>query len=115
MSPHTPSPTNAIMSCLPAIASCRYGLVRKKSRLSAEHKAVATAARRPPYSATTIVKAMNAKPKFEAEVRLRSGTSASPKSKAARVRHLKLLAFVPVFSHLAALMLKDALPFPNCS
>ena len=73
-----------MMSCLSAMASLRYGSVRKKSRLRAEHSAVATAAHRPPNSATVIVKARKKKVKFEAVVNPRRGTSAMPSRIAAR-------------------------------
>lgn len=65
------------------IVNLRYGWVRKKLRLSAEETAVASAAQRPPNSATTIVKTMNAKARLEAGVTPRNGISATPSAIAA--------------------------------
>jgi hypothetical protein len=65
------------------IARCRYGSVRKKSRLRADATAVASAAVRPPNSPTRIVRARNTKVKFEAMVKARTGTRAMPSSTAA--------------------------------
>src|ERR1700675_2097410 len=58
-----------------------YGSVRKKLSVMADTTAVITAAVRPPSSATTIVKAMKTKARFDAEVSERSGISTKPSAR----------------------------------
>ena len=58
-----------------------YGSVRKKLSVMADTTAVTRAAERPPSSATTIVKAMKTKARFDAEVSERSGISTKPSAR----------------------------------
>src|SRR6185503_1081618 len=58
-----------------------YGSVKKKFSVKADTIAVTMAAERPPSSATTIVKAMKTKARFDAEVRERRGISMKPSAR----------------------------------
>src|SRR4026208_296098 len=58
-----------------------YGSGRKKLSVRADTTAGTRAAERPPSSATTIVKAMKTKARFDAEVSERSGISMRPSAR----------------------------------
>jgi hypothetical protein len=83
MSPQTARPTKAMMSSLLWIVSRRYGWVRKKLRLRVDETAVATAAHRPPSSATTMMRARKTNVRLEAVVTSLNGINAIPRRTAA--------------------------------